>query len=405
MLLNRKCTYFPASLQGFQKRHVQAAVWHVSMLNNYVPLPPVMKRILLLSDINSAHTKKWAGVLVTHGLAVGIYSLSKPADDWYREAGIELLSESGFANNTFDAATAGKISYLRKRKEVRKTIAAFKPDILHAHYASSYGLLGAMTGFHPYFISVWGSDVLLFPNNPVSKAILRYNFRQADKIIVSSKTLDTAVRRYTRKSPHIIPFGIDTELFSRKERMCGDTMNIGTVKTLRHVYGIDLLIRAFAQVVHTLPTQNISLTIVGDGPEKENLIQLAESLGVLNKIHFMAPVSQTELVEVLHTFDIAVFLSRSESFGVAVLEASSTGLPVVVSKTGGLTEVVDDGITGFHVQPENIGDAAEKILQLLQDESLRQRMGKAGRDKVIREYKLQDTLISICQLYQEDLNS
>ncbi len=372
---------------------------------NYVPLPRIMKRILLLSDINSAHTKKWAGVLVNHGFTVGIYSLSKPADDWYRKAGIELLSESGFANNTFDAATAGKISYLRKRNEVRKAIAAFKPDILHAHYASSYGLLGAMTGFHPYFISVWGSDVLLFPNNPVSKAILRYNFRKADKIIVSSKTLDTAVRRYTRKSPHIIPFGIDTDLFSRKERMCGDTMNIGTVKTLRHVYGIDLLIRAFAQVVQKLPTQKISLTIVGDGPEKENLIQLAESLGVLNKIHFMAPVSQTELVEVLHTFDIAVFLSRSESFGVAVLEASSTGLPVVVSKTGGLTEVVDDGITGFHVQPGNIDAATEKIVQLLQDESLRQRMGKAGRDKVIRKYKLQDTLISICQLYQEDLNS
>jgi len=372
---------------------------------NYVPLPRIMKRILLLSDINSAHTKKWAGVLVNHGFSVGIYSLSKPADDWYLKVGIELLSESGFANNTFDAATAGKISYLRKRKEVRKAITIFKPDVLHAHYASSYGLLGAMAGFHPYFISVWGSDVLLFPNNPLSKAILRYNFRKADKIIVSSKTLDTAVRRFTSKSLQIIPFGINTELFSWKERMCGDTINIGTVKTLRHVYGIDLLIRAFAQVVSELPTQNISLTIVGEGPEKDSLIQLADSLGVRNKIHFMLPVSQAELVGVLHSFDIAVFLSRSESFGVAVLEASSTGLPVVVSKTGGLTEVVDDGITGFHVQPGIIGDAAEKIAQLLHDEPLRQRMGKAGRNKVMHEYELKNTVAAICNLYQEDLIS
>ncbi len=361
-----------------------------------------MQRVLLLSDINSAHTKKWAGVLVDQGFIVGIYSLSKAADDWYHAAGIELLSDSGFKNSTFDTSKAGKLSYLRKRKEVRKAIVAFKPDILHAHYASSYGLLGAMTGFHPYFISVWGSDVLLFPNNPLSKAILRYNFRKADKIIVSSKTLDTAVRRFTRKTPHIIPFGIDTDLFYWKERKCVDKIHIGTVKTLRHVYGIDLLVRAYAQVVHELLPQKSALTIVGEGPEKENLIFLAESLGVLNNIHFIQPVSQAELVEVLHTFDIAVFLSRSESFGVAVLEASSTGLPVVVSKTGGLTEVVDDGITGFHVQPGNIAVAADKILQLIRDESLRQNMGKAGRNKVMLEYELKNTKVAIGQLYQEE---
>ncbi|PKP01636.1 MAG: glycosyltransferase family 4 protein [Bacteroidetes bacterium HGW-Bacteroidetes-6] len=363
----------------------------------------VMKKILLLSDINSAHTKKWAAVLANKGFAVGIFSLSQANDNWFEKAGIELLSESGFSNGKFHQTQAKKISYINRRKAVRKAIKQFQPDILHAHYASSYGLLGAMAKFHPYFISVWGSDVLLFPSNPLNKAILRFNFRKADKIVVSSHTLAQACRKFTRKKTQIIPFGVDTNLFATSDRSNRNNICIGTVKSLEKVYGIDLLIETFAQLVSQFPQQNISLTIVGDGTQKENFIQLAQHLGISDKIQFMAPVSQTELVKIYHSFDIAVFLSRSESFGVSVLEASATALPVVVSKTGGLTEVVDDKITGFQVESGNINDAAARIAQLISDHQLRLQMGMNGRRKVVDEYEISQTISTICNLYSEDV--
>lgn len=402
MLLNHKCTYFPASLQEVINVMIMQPHGMFQYFNIYVPLPRIMKRIILLSDINSAHTKKWVTVLLNEGFTIGVFSLSEPTDNWYTLSGVELLSCGGFETNSFNKTTTEKLSYLGKRQAVRETIKKFQPDILHAHYASSYGLLGAMSGFHPYFISVWGSDVLLFPNNLVSKSILKYNFRKADKIIVSSKTLDTATRQFTKKTPVIIPFGIDTTLFAPADRSGRKSVTIGTVKSLRTVYGIDLLIRAFAKVVSSLPESDISLTIVGEGPERENLTNLAASLGVDDMVTMLPPVSQDKLVPLLHSFDIVAFLSRSESFGVAVLEASSTGLPVVVSKTGGLTEVVDHEITGFHTEPGNIDDAAEKLVGLINDPDLRKRMGTNGRDKVLREYELKNTIKDICRLYSEE---
>ncbi|OFY08448.1 MAG: hypothetical protein A2W93_01600 [Bacteroidetes bacterium GWF2_43_63] len=360
-----------------------------------------MKRILLLSDINSAHTQKWARILVSKGFAVGIFSLSLPGSNWYNDLGIILLSQGGFSNNTFNAASGSKISYLKKRKEVRAAIEKFKPDYVHAHYASSYGLLGALSGFHPYFISVWGSDVLLFPSNPIKKAIIRYNFRKADQIIVSSRTLDAACRKYTSKKPQIIPFGIDTKLFTSCERAGRNEIRIGTVKSLNKVYGIDLLISVFANVVKLLAEKKITLTIVGEGPELENLTALAGSLNIADRVFFLPPVSQQKLVEIFHSFDIAVFLSRSESFGVAVLEASATGLPVVVSAVGGLTEVVDDGITGFHTECDNLNEVADKLIRLINNSALREQIGQAGREKVKREYELNDTVREICDLYMK----
>ena len=81
-----------------------------------------------------------------------------------------------------------------------------------------------------------------------------------------------------------------------------------------------------------------------------------------------------------------VALSRSESFGVAVIEASACGLPVVVSNVGGLPEVVEQGVTGFIVPPEDPAAAADALEQLLASKELRERMGSAGRDRVERLY-------------------
>ncbi|MBN2728843.1 MAG: glycosyltransferase [Bacteroidales bacterium] len=359
-----------------------------------------MSRILLLADINSAHLKKWAKVLHEGGHALGIFSLSKATNDWYIDLNIELLSDSGFDQDTFRASQTGKMVYFKKRSEVKLAIKKFKPDFFHAHYASSYGLLGALSKFHPYYISVWGSDILLFPSNAINRKIIRYNFRKADKIIVSSKILKKESAKFTKKDIDIIPFGIDTELFKPLPRQKRDKFVIGTVKSLELIYGIDILIKAFAIVKKSMPDKEFELHLIGSGNEKDNFQKLAQSLNVSDSVKFLNHIKQSELPEAFNQFDIAVYLSRSESFGVSILEASACEIPVVVSATGGLLEVVDNGTTGFHTEPENVNKAAEKIITLINDKELRTKMGKAGRLKVIREYTLENTKAKILALYQ-----
>jgi len=362
-----------------------------------------MKRILILGDINSAHTKKWLAVLKQHNYTLAVFSLSIPESDWYLKEEITLLSENAFENRKFHAKQSQKIAYLKQRKSLKKAIAKWKPDVLHAHYASSYAFLGALSKFHPFYVSVWGSDVLLFPSNPINKKILKYNFKKADKIIVSSKTLETASRKFTNKRINIIPFGINTELFKPKEtKEDKEEIVIGTVKSLEEVYGIDTLICAFHLVRTKMPKKNLVLKIVGEGTKETVLKQLAIDTREENNIQFFPRVSQKELVPFYQSFDIAVFLSRSESFGVSILEASSCETAVVVSAVGGLMEVVDNKKTGFFVPANDIDAAAERIIELIKDKELRHKMGVAGREKVIKEYDIKDTVNDILNIYKEE---
>jgi glycosyltransferase involved in cell wall biosynthesis len=95
--------------------------------------------------------------------------------------------------------------------------------------------------------------------------------------------------------------------------------------------------------------------------------------------------------------------SKDESFGVAAVEASATGLPVVASNVGGIPEVVVDNVTGYLVEKKNMEKLAEAIEKLIHDPRLRLEMGKAGREFVEREYVWKDNLVAMKNLYEKIL--
>ncbi len=109
-------------------------------------------------------------------------------------------------------------------------------------------------------------------------------------------------------------------------------------------------------------------------------------MGIQEATDFIGVVPHASVPDELRKLDVYVALSRSESFGVAVIEASACGLPVVVSNVGGLPEVVEQGVTGFIVPSEDPAAAADALEQLLASKELRERMGSAGRDRVERLY-------------------
>src|ERR1043166_4818826 len=117
-------------------------------------------RILLLSDINSSHTQKWAEGLAQKGLVIAVFSISNPSSDWHKKSGIEIF---GNTSKKRGSGLLSKASYIRLVPDLKKAITVFQPDIVHAHYASSYGFLAALSGFHPFVISAWGSDLMEFP--------------------------------------------------------------------------------------------------------------------------------------------------------------------------------------------------------------------------------------------------
>ncbi|HET9949594.1 MAG TPA: glycosyltransferase [Longimicrobiales bacterium] len=365
-------------------------------------------RILLLANPEAAHTVKWATGLACRGLDVRVVSLPAPRAGLEEQYPGVQLEGGGVPSWTTlrEAGSLAKILYLRAVSRVRAAVERHAPDVVHAHYISSYGLLGAIAGVHPYVISVWGSDIYEFPErSPVHRALIRFALRRADRVCATSHVMARHTAQFTEKPIDVIAFGVDLRRFvPGRERgpFAEDDIVVGTVKTLHPKYGIDTLIEAFALVRARHPALPLKLLIVGGGPQASELRRLVARRGLSSVTTFTGPVPSTEVPRYHRQLDVFVALSNpTESFGVAVVEAGACGRPVIVSDVGGLPEVVDDGTTGIIVPWNRPEAAAGAIERLVLDPELRARMGAAGRERVARHYDLERNLDQMIGLYRE----
>jgi L-malate glycosyltransferase len=363
-------------------------------------------KILLLADISSEHTQKWALGLASSGISVGIFSLNRAQFDWFSaHPNIKILDlgEEKLDGRSF----LEKINYITTIRRVRKAIAEFKPDILHAHYASSYGLLGALSRFHPYLISVWGADVFDFPKqSPLHKKIFKFNLKKADRILSTSYIMKEETKKYTSKKIDVTPFGVDVIIFHGGKAQCefsaGDII-VGSVKSLEKKYGTDVLLTAFSIATKKKPDLNLKLLLVGSGSQDAKLKQLAIDLGINEKVKFAGKVPHDRIADYHRTIDIFVSVSvdDSESFGVSAVEACACEKAVIVARTGGLKEVIVENETGFVVEPNNPEETASAIIRFAEDGELRKEFGLRARKRVLAEYNWNENLKKMISIYGE----
>lgn len=358
-------------------------------------------KIALLSGASSIHTVRWANGL--NAVGHNVYVISKhPLDEPFHPAvKVHILTFSG------------AIGYFRMVPEVRKLLDKIKPDIVNAHYASGYGTTARLVGYHPWVLSVWGSDVYDFPYKSfIHKWLVKKNLRAADRIASTSLCMAEQTRTLTPELSNIAitPFGVDLISYEGLKPELGRIPNkivIGTVKTMKPNYGIDILIEAYALLIKSLHEKlgnfnlELELKLVGGGEQTEELKNLATKLGVADSVKFIGQVQHSLIPQELASLDIYVALSRMESFGVAVIEASAAGLPVVVSDTGGLREVTVAGKTGFIVPREDPIAAAAALEKLVFDPELRHKLGCAGKVHVAENYSWMVCIKTMLNVYAD----
>jgi glycosyltransferase involved in cell wall biosynthesis len=157
---------------------------------------------------------------------------------------------------------------------------------------------------------------------------------------------------------------------------------------------------AFQRIADAFPTA--WLIIVGGGEQHAELQRLLVNLSLENRITLTGQVDHEDVPGYLHSFDVFVVpsLTERESFGVAAVEASASGLPVIASRIGGLPEVVLDGKTGLLVPPGDVDALAFAISCLLADPALRAQMGQAGRQFVLEHYRWEDNAKLMEEIYK-----
>lgn len=344
-------------------------------------------KVVLLAGASCIHTVRWANGLNSIGLEVSVISqhpLLEPLNDGIN---VHILKYRGV------------LGYFTMVPAVKKLLSKIKPDIINAHYASGYATTARLVNKRPWLLSVWGSDVYTFPyRSSIHKWLVKTNLYAADAVASTSNSMALQTRSIAPKLNQIpiTPFGVDFDKFAKYSESSKIDKHkpivIGTVKSLSDTYGIDLLIKSFALVYRKFLANDegtanlLQLRIVGSGPKLKELEELAKNEGVSDITTFIGRVEHEQVPSELSKLDIYVALSRSESFGVAIIEAGATGKPVVVSDVGGLPEVVLDNQTGFIVPTEDPHTAAIKIEELVLNEELRLKIGKKGQLHVQNTY-------------------
>lgn len=363
-------------------------------------------KVILLGDPSSSHIVKWANGIHSRGIDVLIFGLYNFDPSQYSKGiKVEFFKSPKFVKWRSDGNIL-KSLYLLSLPKLHKVIKDFKSDLMHTQYASSYGMLAALSGFHPSLLQVWGADVYRFPDkSKFHENLLRYNLRKADTLLSTSHSMLLRTKKYTDKNIEFIQLGVDINKFIPMKvdsLFKPDDIVIGTIKSLEKQYGIDLLIKSFKKVKDNFPSLPLKLLIVGQGTLENYLKKLVQELNIENDTIFTGQIPHSEVPRYHNMLDVYVALSveDSETFGVAVIEASACEKPVVVSNVGGLPEAVEHNLSGFIVENLNIDQAAKAISKLVEDKNLRKQMGSDGRKRVVQNFNWEDKVDQMVSLYK-----
>jgi glycosyltransferase involved in cell wall biosynthesis len=297
-----------------------------------------------------------------------------------------------------------EFKYLSSISLLKKIIILHKPDIVHAHYATSYGLIGSLTNFHPFVISLWGSDILDFPSRSLfHKKIIMLNLKKADKILATSFFLANEGKKYTFKDIDITHFGVDPKIFSYlpvRKIFGKEDIVIGTIKSLAKTYGIDILINVFSLLKNMHEDLPLKLLIVGEGELESDLKDLCKSKGIMNVTTFTGHIPHEYIQEYHNEMDIEIYLSRMESFGVSILEAMACEKPVIVSNLECFQEIVDDNLNGYIVPSDDVNKIVKILEKLISDSRLRKMIGMNARDKIVENFNWQNNVETMISIYK-----
>lgn len=333
-------------------------------------------RILFNASAGSVHTIRWANAMAARGHAVCLHTLSDP------------VIETGTGVEVVRNPVRPPLGYFFGHGVFRKVVQTFKPDVIHSMHSGNYATFTRNVRDVPVLLSTWGGDIHVWPyRNPVTRYLTLSNLRLHRFQSATSHAMAHDMRQllpYTREID-VIPYGVDLRQFfpidSDREP---SRIRIGTVKNLIPDSGHDTLIRAFGRLLldDSLREHHITLHVAGSGELESGLKDLTKRLGLHKAVEFTGQLPHSAVPDFMRSLDIYSSLSRRESFGVSIAEASASGLPVVATDIQGIPEVVENGTTGILIPPNDEIQATGAIRSLILDPARRRAMGEAGRQRI-----------------------
>lgn len=330
-------------------------------------------------------------------IAVGTFNHIGPYLEYFKQAGHEVCFVSLSPGPerpvpTYNLGLGGKYSGTRDKWKyplsmlrARKFVKQLKPDIVHAHYATSAGLTALVCGFHPAVVTVHGSDLMTGIKSVIWRVLLRKIFRFADCVNVVSDDLGEMVLSLgiDKEKIEILTLGIDTQRFCLTQRAKIKkyrSLRLVCTRRLEPVFDHETIIKALA----LLKEKGIIFEMVfaGNGSLLGVLKEQISELGLDDCVSFMGKVPNENLPQLLRRSDVYLSASLWDGTSLSLLEALASGLFPIVSDIKANSAWIKDGVNGFLHKLGDAGNLADCILRLLGEPEIAENAGPYNRKKV-----------------------
>jgi len=322
-------------------------------------------KICYLANAGSIHTQRWAKYFASRGCEITVVSF-QPGEI----GGVEVFQIGSLSSRH-------RLNILLNLGRVRRLVRQINPDILHAHYVTSYGLAAALTGRHPLVITAWGTDVLVMPEQSrLYRQIVRFALNRADLITsMADHMTHLLVEKGYAQAQKImtLPFGVDTEIFNPNRRIpmtSQKTPLVVSTRRLHHGLDVHIFLQAIPYVLEDVA--DARFVVAGDGPLRVRLAEMARDLGIAKRVTFRGEVTQHQMAELLGKADVFISTSPTDGNNISLNEAMACGaFPVATDIAANRTWIRNEK-NGLLFTSKNIQELAEKIIKALRNRTWRE---------------------------------
>ncbi|MCS6862848.1 MAG: glycosyltransferase [Abditibacteriales bacterium] len=290
----------------------------------------------------------------------------------------------------FVNSVAIRLAFWRCFSLFRRALREFQPDVVHAGWVTTCGLMSALSGVRPFLLMPWGSDVLLAHRSARAWMKLKWVAHRADRITcdcLAVKERLVAEVNYPAANVLVAPWGIDLRRFRPHPQAARalrsafgweDKKVLIMTRGFEPIYGIEDFLASLPEVLRQEPDTRVIL--VGRGSLEPKLRGMVEALGLRDCVHFAGFVPNAELPYYLSAADVYVSTSLSDGTSLSLLEGMACALPVVVTDVPANLEWVQDGFNGYVAPRHNSRALAACLVKILQREEVRHVMGQRNFD-------------------------
>jgi L-malate glycosyltransferase len=355
-------------------------------------------RLCFLGDVRSVHVQKFVNYFSknheTHLISFDYIGDSRV------EPGIKFFKDIGTHVHIIKKAHMPISPFV-----VKSLIKSINPDLVQAHFVTHYGFLGAFSGVHPLVISAMGDDVLIHPfTNDAYYMLVTYALHDADFIICDGVNSMLTIIEFgiPKDKVSLIYPGIDMTLFRPYEKVNCQNKIIFCPRGFDKIYDTDTLFSAMKIIYKQYPT--VKFVLLGVGTEFERFKNLVIQSGMENVVQYLGHIPNNQLPQYLAFSDVSITTSLSDGgIPVSTIEAMACGVPVVSTDAGDAALWIRD--SGYVVNKQNPEMLANRVIELLNDDSKRLLFGAKARKIVERTQDYNLEMKKIENLYERLLKN